>query len=331
MPAIQPFNLAPSDPPDVFTAYWRAVLLAAGYLHDNAATLSAVAGLVGATAVTTLAFQPPLPDRAYVIVFPSGALVSVNGTTQLGQFVVQTTGAILQINPFGAGRVNSYDYLAAIAVLAGVSGVLTSLNPPRVLYIGHSLGGAVAQMLAQSPQAWPVVGSWTMGQPRVGTAEWAAGYHQAAERYTTVGDPVPSIPPSRNPLIDATAMVAWPFFPQSYEHTGTRRHVDADGTIATLPELPSWIEGTDYLNSVVLGQTGWFGAHSTATYAGRIRQAIPVPWLGTDPAWPLVGALDALAAPLLGPMAAVPSPEMFTVLSAVAGGLGQYAQEGICE
>jgi pimeloyl-ACP methyl ester carboxylesterase len=331
MSAVLPFTVAAAGAPDPMTAYWRCLCCAAGYLTDNAATLRALSLLVGATAVQPVEFPTPLPDIVYVVLFTGGVMVLTNGTTQPQQYLVQAAGALLQVSPYGPGQVNSYDLLAALAILATLAPILEGLAPAQVIYVGHSLGGAVTQLLAQRPQSWPVVGAWSAGQPRVGTRVWSQAYSPATERYTTPGDPVPMIPPSSNPLVDATFSPFWPIVPASYEHAGIRRYVFPDGEIGNPPEFPSWVEASLYLQDTVIGGTGWYGAHSPKTYAARIRQGIPVPWLGTDPDWPLIGQLDLLAVPLLGELAGVPSGELFTFEGAAGGGPGQFARQGICQ
>jgi hypothetical protein len=330
MSAILPFNLAPTAAPDVATSYWRCCCFAAGYLTDGAATLSAMAGLVGATSVVTIPFSVPIPNRVYLLLLPSGVVVLTNGTTHPAQYVTSAVGAATAVDIWGDGSVNGQLLGAAVVIDSVIHPMLEALSPPRVLYIGHSLGGAVSQLLAQRPQTWPVVGAWSAGQLRVGDGTWAAGYRLASERYTTPGDPVPMLPPAFSPLVDLTLFPLWPIPLTSYRHVGTRRHVLLDGDVLTLPEEPSWAEGSAYLLSAISDETGWVGAHSTLTYAGRLRQGIPVPWLGSSPQWPLIGQLDALVAPLL-PAGEFPDERNTRKSASPRGGTGsQYGTEGIC-
>lgn len=330
MSAVAPLVVSPTPDANLASAYWRCLCMAAAYVDNPLPPLVALTAPFGGLGVVQLNFPSFLPNRVFVLRFAGGAIVITIGTTNPGQFVSQAVGAIFQANPHGPGQVNSYDLISANVIAPAVALALTPINPATVIYQGHSLGGAVSQLLAQYPSVWPVGGVFSAGQPRVGDSIWAEAYNLVTERWTTTGDPVPCVPPSANSLIDRTLQVAWPFAPHSYRHAGRRFHVTTDGEISEPEEVPSWIEGTDYLVNVVLGATGWYGAHASANYAARVRQAIPVPWLTGDPAWPMLTLLDTLAIPLLGDQAGVPSTGQFTTNMADQTPVGIWAEEGIC-
>lgn len=328
---ISPFILNTTGPADRATDYWRACCCAAGYQADNAARLTAMATLVGATSVTTVPLGLPFPDRAYLLIFPAGVVVLVNGTTDPRQFITSAVGAAVVLNPFGQGSVNSQFLLAALGALAALQPYLQAAAAAQVLYMGHSLGGAVSQLLAQRPQPWPVLGSWTCGQPRVGNSVWANGYTLPSLRYTTSGDPVPLLPPAFSQLVDSTYLPTWPIPLTSYRHVGKRLHVLLDGSILEPQEAPSWIEGTTYLLLTTSGTTDWIGSHATTAYACRVRQGIPVPWQGSNPEWPLIGQLDTIMAPILAASGGRCPQVMFTQEIAPQAPVSRYATEGICQ
>jgi pimeloyl-ACP methyl ester carboxylesterase len=71
-------------------------------------------------------------------------------------------------------------------------------------FVGHSLGGALA-VIASSEQhkaGVNVAGVVTLGQPRVGNAEFTAAFEKALQnkynRYVYENDPVPHLPPSQS-------------------------------------------------------------------------------------------------------------------------------------
>lgn len=79
---------------------------------------------------------------------------------------------------------------------------------------GHSLGGAVATLVGQMVMVTSRV--VTFGAPRVGNADWAAGYRGRIERYVHHADVVPRLP----------------LLSMGYRHPrGLLRYIDSGGAI----------------------------------------------------------------------------------------------------
>ncbi len=69
----------------------------------------------------------------------------------------------------------------------------------NLIFTGHSLGGAVAQIMALHFQklGYNVVGCYTFGQPRVGNSDWKKNYEMAripTFRFVHGYDSVPNVP-----------------------------------------------------------------------------------------------------------------------------------------
>jgi pimeloyl-ACP methyl ester carboxylesterase len=331
MSQLDPFNIPTGDGTDRFSAYWRAACCGAGYLPTSALLTSLVqaAGGAGASKIT---LTIPLPDALYVCPFPGGGvMVLVNGTTAPLQYVAAVLGAVPL--PFAGwnGRVHSFFGVAATAVAAILAPVLTSLNPTKVVYVGHSLGGSVACLLAARAQPWRVAGCWTMGQPRTGDGTFALSYPVPYERWTNTGDPVPLIPPARNPALDLTLFPGFGPLVNQYEHAGVRRHLYPDGAFANLAEASTWTEGAAFLLGGALTGGAWAGDHATASYACRLRHGINVPWATLNPAWPNLNIVDGLFAQLpAGPNGRCPD-ETTTDTGARDDAGPRFARQGRCQ
>jgi pimeloyl-ACP methyl ester carboxylesterase len=294
VPLITPLALPAAPNTDRLSAYWRAALCRAGY-GATGASVEPLADLAGALATLRVPLPSPWPSAAYLMAWPGGqVLVLINGTTVPQQYVAAVAGGLPAALPPWAGLVHLYFGFAAAAVWAAVSPVLAALAPTQVSYLGHSLGGAVAQLLATRPQPWPLGYCWTMGQPRVGTAAWAATLTVPAERWTAAGDPVPLLPPARDPLIDATFLPDWPIPPLSFAHVGRRLHLAPSGLISEPGEAGSWQEGTTALLASLQAGTAWADAHASDAYACRLRAGLPVKWAVPLVDWPQVAPVDVI-------------------------------------
>lgn len=123
----------------------------------------------------------------------------------------------------------------------------SSAAPPRpIVFSGHSLGGALAVLGAAALQArWGtrLRGVYTIGQPRVGNAEFCEAYdHLLGSRtYRCVNnrDPVPHLPPRCLPMILAPFFPKWP-----YDHCGQLKLLLPDSTLTTDARLEAAREPT---------------------------------------------------------------------------------------
>lgn len=100
------------------------------------------------------------------------------------------------------GFLSAYEAVHA-QLSARVSQFLGNAQNKRVVFAGHSLGGALANIAAarqEQAQRGSVGGVFTYGGPRVGDASWKQAYadlglHDKTHRYVRRKDPVPLVPP----------------------------------------------------------------------------------------------------------------------------------------
>ena len=99
--------------------------------------------------------------------------------------------------------------------------LLVDNDHEKISVVGHSLGGAAAQLFALRFELWvgEIENVVTFGGPRVGDKRWKSEYDRYlgdhTRRYRRVLDPVPKLPPRR-----------W-----GYRHTQGERYIDRNGKI----------------------------------------------------------------------------------------------------
>jgi pimeloyl-ACP methyl ester carboxylesterase len=122
------------------------------------------------------------------------------------------------------GRIHRGFYNAFLPLRDWVLQQLAAAGKPRVVIVGHSLGGALANLLAvEAPSSLPVQWVFTFGQPRVGIGSSYTGavnnrYGKQYVRFVNNNDVVPRVPP-------------WPF-----AHVGRLVQFDANGAVGGDPE-----------------------------------------------------------------------------------------------
>lgn len=109
---------------------------------------------------------------------------------------------------------------------------LARLNSERIIFAGHSLGGAVATLLATLHKPDCVV---TIGTPRIGDARFAAALSGVkVRRYQNCADIVPNVP-----------------LPPFYQHVAVAQYIDRSGNIlgptqAEAVRLDQWNARREY-------------------------------------------------------------------------------------
>lgn len=133
----------------------------------------------------------------------------------------------------GAGQLHRGFCAAAGSVYDGILAALP--KSARVVVSGHSLGGAVATIIAD----WLLSGGYqvetviTFGSPRVGNRAWARTYNrllaERTYRIVNAGDPVPHVP--------------WVF--GTYRHVETLIYLNNTGGVDTSPIVAAAKEAAD--------------------------------------------------------------------------------------
>ena len=124
-------------------------------------------------------------------------------------------------------------YNAVRDIIPDVQSLTLKYPNKRVFCTGHSLGGAIAQLVALELRSLGMNASiYTFGSPRVGNKNFADYFNNAIKgdnfRITYSNDPVPTVPP--NSL--------------GFYHTGTQVHYTSLARYSVLPIYydysPSW-------------------------------------------------------------------------------------------
>lgn len=185
------------------------------------------------------AFQRSGTD-AVAVASGKTAIVVVRGTQRHAIDVLMDLQFLWPVKDASGGRVHrGFRRGANRLAAAGVWDWLKGAEPENVWFCGHSLGGAVASVLASDALAeahlpWATINLFTIGQPRTGTECWAdtltqavAGNSGQIERFAHPLDPIPRLPPSGYKLLP------------NYQHHGDTRIITPTGEVypdATLPE-----------------------------------------------------------------------------------------------
>lgn len=285
--------------------YWLATLCRASYSPTSAFMQQAVqAVLPGTTPVTFVANSTGQLTPGYTIIkLPMGAIVVVSGTTNLGQWMDQIFNSYLTewFSPLPANLPYKMQtlpiyYNAANTILAALANVVP--NDQQILWVGHSMGGAIAQLLHATCTAGVNERTpsrcCTFAAPKFGDRRAAANARSGSQvfrAYITDTDFVPSLPP------DLTIFnVAIPQPLQAYSNNwanfrrpGVLYAVAGDGTIDTADEPSIYLQVAAAVLAAGVGAPIALGAtHQMQTFVARFYNSIgsasdPAPTNWNDP------------------------------------------------
>lgn len=201
---------------------WKTALslaLASKLAYENPSDVERTAKTVWG--FETCKFIDADDTQCFVATTPTVAVVSFRGTESRGDWFR---------NANVPGRTRSYGivhrgFLAAFQVVEDqIAAALSSLNGRALILTGHSLGGALATVMAAEWQSkMPAIWIATYGQPAVGTGTFRSffvmNYAGRFCRFVNDYDIVPRIPPG-------------------YEHVGRLLHFDAEGNLQGGSGLP---------------------------------------------------------------------------------------------
>jgi Lipase (class 3) len=162
------------------------------------------------------------------------------GTRSLTQILLQIVGSSLSddIGQSGA-RISSFDLFYADAVTAvAKENIPASLRGAPILIVGHSLGGAVANVFAarKVDGTFADVGLLTFGQPRTGDQSLQLVSPPRYCRIVNENDPVPGVPP-RTQNIGGYYLFGQSYYdPNGYVHGGQAYLITNDAISPTTDE-----------------------------------------------------------------------------------------------
>ncbi|MHC8339437.1 lipase family protein [Pseudomonas sp. HLT2-19-2] len=136
--------------------------------------------------------------QAFITHHDEVVLISVRGTKELVDFVRDTDAEQVPFEE-GVGKTHQGFYKAYKAMSKFVQVYLDQFHTgQKIIICGHSLGGAIATLLAEAlrrgPNAYDIL-LYTYGSPRAGDADFVNGAAELAHhRMVNSNDPIPSVP-----------------------------------------------------------------------------------------------------------------------------------------
>lgn len=131
-----------------------------------------------------------------VMIGPHGQTIAISGTTNLAQALAQMPTSGMLNSTDLQGTATGLVELAARVIYGAVVGVLDRAKP--IFLCGHSLGGAVANLLAQKliVNHWSVSTIYTFASPAWSDDTLFNSYPMDALNIDCAGDVIPYLPPS---------------------------------------------------------------------------------------------------------------------------------------
>lgn len=295
MPIIDPFDFAPLGSFNRTHAYFMCTWMRCQYQSDNGNALwdDKIAALMGASNFQVF---PHLEEEGFfyprtdVAAIPGRSTVTmVRGTSVFpDEIIAEIQAADLWTQEPWAGRVGRYFGIVATRTLSRISTALQTQG----LFAGHSLGGAIADMIGLGGSKF-----FTAGAPREGDGTYANSRPAPLKlRLVNNGDPVPLIPFSSATPLDFLDLEV-PFFIWShfFRHWGQKRVLWEDGTTTYPPhqDQSHLLEGAQLTVEFIRGGAD---KHYAPEYCRRLRLGFPLafPAIKPDSDFPGLFELDAI-------------------------------------
>lgn len=229
---------------------WLATLARATY-HNTDTYFARAARVVSSDYTTT--YVPNAADSSTpgygVVHMPQGLIVVVSGTTNPGQWLSQTLRSTIvdwiKPQPFGTTRgVGTMAIWRDAAIAIGQA--LTPMNKGQgIMYVGHSMGGAIASLMFGNIGQFGVDGAMirlaTFAAPQAGDVRLQAVTptgSQVARRCYVQGDVVPMLPPDLSALNVVIPAELRPYTDSwaLFLHSNTGYDLAEDGTLTPTPD-----------------------------------------------------------------------------------------------
>jgi lipase (class 3) len=305
---------------------WYVAALAAAASYDGGQQVVDVLSAIEPVVVTTYLSPIPLFPNFMVGISDHFVYIVVPGTRNVQQGIADVLGSPQLAHTGIAGAQCHYFATGATTCYGAASAQLLAAAPGRkIVAIGHSLGGSIAELmayiLAVATQQVPLV--LTFGEPRVGDDTYASALPaQSFRGLVGDSDPVPGVPP----VTWGGFQPGWPipFDPPGvveYKHGGSRQGLSSSGELGALPALavPDVIAG--------IWSAVTIRSHAISTYLGYLANGLngTLPFQ-VDSGYPDTTHLDSYAAtfglpPIPWPVPAPPAPPP-AVVAFFPGGFG---------
>lgn len=248
---------------------------------------------------TSFVHIPPVGNlQSNQVIMKDGrdAIVFFEGTRNPDQVLHEVIEAWATFDATANRYYHNYFLWALREEWDGILGHLQDLPPGgRVLAVGHSLGGAMAQIFCQRARRnnlFPIAGCVTFGQPRTEASAGTEPVPFTYMRFINDTDPIPGVPPRGitthflNPIwrtvqpgFDYYHLApAWVLYPG-----GASAFRDNTWTNEIYPQIPEWLADPAPWDEVVQQN------HIMRIYTDRVRRFVP-----TDSYTPTLPALHEL-------------------------------------
>lgn len=198
--------------------------------------------------------------------------INLHGAGLSGPAVVRYPIGLQTPDAFLHAGFQSIAIALARAIADPLESFVRSANKPKVLFCGHSLGGALALLAGQSerdswglklPYSDRVDAIYTFGAPKVGNQQFGLLLSRVHFRYTLIGDPVPRVPPAGGFVHNVPSIRLDPY-----------EHGPAPGVLAKIAK--GWQRGRGMFDRSAKATSELLSAeHDIALYVETIKNAIP--------------------------------------------------------
>lgn len=245
-------------------------------------------------------YNPPFVPPTIVSVTSHFIFICVQGTQGFEQWLLNVLGSAQTIVPPLDGQVAAWFGQAGVAVFGQIQSYVRGfVAGRRIVLLGHSLGGAVCQELADLFKDFPAAGltCLTLGAPRVGNPAFADAIGELVQRLETRDDPIVGLPPEQWAGLGSSFPIPGPGIVATYVHAGTAQTLDESGTLT-----PGHVEPPfDSIVRLFFKRDG--GPHYSQIYAERLRIGLTATDLSPeDSGYTNPSMLDAVYRELIGPL-----------------------------
>lgn len=245
-----------------------------------------------------------------IIHMPRGQIVVVSGTTNPGQWYQQIMESQpvewTKVEPFGVTGGLSTAGIWKAAATSIATGMGSTQKSEGTLFVGHSMGGAVASLLhgllPQTENGWAPSRLVTFASPKPGDSRLTRLSRTGAQVYLRLwisGDLVPSLPPDMTGLNLVIPSLLRPYTDgwATYQHAALGRRLDERG---------DWASNPDEDESLILQLTAALVAagagnplqiasvHSMSNYVSRLLLNCTTTWGAVPNNWSNVWDIAAV-------------------------------------
>lgn len=292
------------------TLFFLAMLARATYAPNGDFFTRSVRAVVSQDAqITFVPNADEITPGTGLIVLPACAVVVISGTTNLGQWQQQIfLNGLVSTNYGTAGNADAARCAGVYKTAADniSTRIAAAVADKQLLIVGHSMGGAVAEVLAYKRRRAGRRGDkiLTFAAPKPGDEALAAALPTSAtfqRRLTNAGDFVPGLPPDLGaarlavPLVLQPAAANW----AAYRHPGQLYQLGTSGQLDPIdpPFLPLAIVGA--MAAVAAGNPiDPAGPHLMSRFCTNLRAGFTTWNLPALRGWVAPAQLDDVAASL---------------------------------